>query len=421
MCTAPDEAGAATTTLPDPDYPLRVEVHAHTGRAYHATRDLSASCAVLEASTPYACTIWKQFRNETSWLDREGAETLELLRALESARRKKVEGKVKETQIAAADQTMTPEVIERAWDEVRRKERSPKEVRKWAGLQLDNFEADMARYVVTALAHLRRERSVETQTRTRTQDQSDSISEVAYTGDSAQNRKGNTVQYGGADWAAFASLQSNELQHIRTYPELLENQIRIYQVLKGRFSKNHAASQRSTRASNTVREARDTRGGGVEGQHQERTSQIRENADDGVRDLGSVVTIENVRTALSVDPGNSFGIWEVPLTEESECLGFAVYPRPSFFNHHCSPNVKKVRRGRALRFVTTEAIRAGEELCISYGHAEEMSVRERQKELREGWFFECRCSRCRKDMEIEEEANAELVRLAAKVMKMCNH
>lgn len=54
----------------------------------------------------------------------------------------------------------------------------------------------------------------------------------------------------------------------------------------------------------------------------------------------------------------------------------------------------KVRKGRGLAFVTTRQVEPGEELCISYGHVEGMSLEERQNELREGWFFDCRCSRC---------------------------
>ena len=49
--------------------------------------------------------------------------------------------------------------------------------------------------------------------------------------------------------------------------------------------------------------------------------------------IGELITVENVRMILGIDPGNSFGIWEVPLIDESECLGFAVYPAASFFNH----------------------------------------------------------------------------------------
>ena len=41
----------------------------------------------------------------------------------------------------------------------------------------------------------------------------------------------------------------------------------------------------------------------------------------------------------------------------------------------------KVRKGRGLEFVTTRQVEPGEELCISYGHVEGMSLEERQKEL----------------------------------------
>ena len=54
----------------------------------------------------------------------------------------------------------------------------------------------------------------------------------------------------------------------------------------------------------------------------------------------------------------------------------------------------KERDGRALRFVTIEAVAAGEELCISYGGVEEMDYAVRREELKSGWYFECHCSRC---------------------------
>lgn len=60
----------------------------------------------------------------------------------------------------------------------------------------------------------------------------------------------------------------------------------------------------------------------------------------------------------------------------------------------CSPNVRKERVGRRLRFVTTRDIQTGEELCITYGHVEGMGLDERRKHLREGWFFDCQCARC---------------------------
>ncbi|KIP05482.1 hypothetical protein PHLGIDRAFT_74236 [Phlebiopsis gigantea 11061_1 CR5-6] len=157
------------------------------------------------------------------------------------------------------------------------------------------------------------------------------------------------VSSGEATWLDFAALQSGELQQVGRFPELLQNHIRIYQVLKSRFSSAPP----------------------------------------------DAITIHHVRVALGVDPGNAFGVWQVPTTEESEGLGFGVYPIPSFFNHHCSPNVRREQIGRRFRFVTTKSVAAGEDLCISYGQfVAGVGLGERRKHLREGWFFECQCSRC---------------------------
>ena len=63
----------------------------------------------------------------------------------------------------------------------------------------------------------------------------------------------------------------------------------------------------------------------------------------------------------------------------------------------------KVRNGRRLQFVAIRDIAEGEELCISYGPSvEAMDVEHRQKELMDGWFFECRCSRCEADKQAQD-------------------
>lgn len=47
-----------------------------------------------------------------------------------------------------------------------------------------------------------------------------------------------------------------------------------------------------------------------------------------------------------------------------------------------------------MEFYTTRDVEAGEELCISY--VEELDpVEKRQLRLKEWWFFECTCRRCR--------------------------
>ena len=96
---------------------------------------------------------------------------------------------------------------------------------------------------------------------------------------------------------------------------------------------------------------------------------------------------------LSRHLSNSFGIWELPVTPDSEHLGSAMYPSASYFNHSCEPNIAKVRRGRVVSFVTSREIQPEEELCISYGHTERQ-VAERRQLLRDWWGFDCDCRKC---------------------------
>lgn len=449
---------------------LRVQVHEHSGRSYHAACAIPAGTTVLDADTPYAYTIWKPFRNEVcaecwrydggrrtfltrrddegvseqltdqpglpvrtefrsksrvgaglwfcdatcqeGWLQREGQETIQLLRSLEEARRQKEVERTKDDGFRLEDlgcTELTRENIDRAWWMIAQKEWSPKEVRKWKNLQLTHFETDIARYVLIALSHRYRERSAKGFGESREDDLA-GAPHVA-TGTSS------TLRFGGDRWEDFAALQSNELRHLKTYPDSLENQIRVCQALLGRFT-NSARPCPPELSRHPDSEGRPEGVHEHHENHKHRANQNRTGQEEDVTgsrayaDFGSTITIENIRRAFSVDPGNSFGVWETPLTDESELVGFAVYPTPSFFNHResplpgvsghgltmcatdCAPNVTKMRRGRRLGFVTTRQVELGEELCISYGHAEKMSLAERQRELMEGWYFECRCGRC---------------------------
>lgn len=98
---------------------------------------------------------------------------------------------------------------------------------------------------------------------------------------------------------------------------------------------------------------------------------------------------------------NSFGIWELPITPDSENLGSAMYPSASYFNHSCDPNVAKVRQGRTMIFVTAREVQAGEELCISYGHTER-GLDERRQVLQDWWGFVCNCTRCIREIELKK-------------------
>ena len=212
-------------------------------------------------------------------------EVVGLLTRLEAARSK---GKRKSKNGASTRTRGTEVDIEREWEDVRRQEQSSKEIRKWKQVSLDDFQADLARYVLLALHHLFREVS---------------------------SQRTDTKDFGGADWSLFSSLQSSETTRIARFPELLDDYISIYKVLKcismsgSSFTRPIEVNQRIDVNCGTQR-------------HNETEVSF-----------GNVVSVENVRKVLGVDAGNSFGIWEMPLMDNSELLGFAVYPVPSFFNH----------------------------------------------------------------------------------------
>ncbi|KAK9322061.1 hypothetical protein V1517DRAFT_324515 [Lipomyces orientalis] len=149
-------------------------------------------------------------------------------------------------------------------------------------------------------------------------------------------------------WSGFAGLESHEKDLINRLPALLESHIRVYIFLKAVMPKKFQA----------------------------------------------FVTSANVRAVLGRESANAFGIWQLPLTTESECLGSSIFPSASYFNHSCDPNVIKTRTGRQMHFTTSRFVKKGEELCISYGMMLTMAAKARQDLLQEQWYFKCGCGRC---------------------------
>ncbi|CUM52636.1 uncharacterized protein AC631_00624 [Debaryomyces fabryi] len=147
----------------------------------------------------------------------------------------------------------------------------------------------------------------------------------------------------------FESLQSNELDKLKRYPQLLQSYTNIYKFVRL-----------------TV--------------HTE---------------LQPLVTSELIRTILGTNLTNAFGIWSQPVddAEEKDYFGFAIFPSASFFNHSCYPNLIKTREGDTLYFRTLRDVDPNTELFISYGNYSNENVQIRQEQLRE-WFFDCSCTKC---------------------------
>ncbi|CAN6293007.1 unnamed protein product [Urochloa humidicola] len=73
----------------------------------------------------------------------------------------------------------------------------------------------------------------------------------------------------------------------------------------------------------------------------------------------------------------------------------AIYVSGSLFNHSCRPNVHAYFLSRTLIVRSTEFIKSGSPVEISYGpQAGEMHLPERQKSLQDNYYFSCQCSSC---------------------------
>lgn len=98
---------------------------------------------------------------------------------------------------------------------------------------------------------------------------------------------------------------------------------------------------------------------------------------------------------LARDAWNSFGIRSLD-DGGSENFGYGLWPAASYFNHSCTPNLRKRRVERSWEFVASRPIPAGEQICISYISADDIAegCRARMERLRKTWGFDCACELC---------------------------
>lgn len=153
---------------------------------------------------------------------------------------------------------------------------------------------------------------------------------------------------------SFQILQSNELSKISRFPILLSFQIAVYQTLYILLPPT----------------------------------------------LHDQLSVPKFRHILGAEYGNAFGIWQLgESVGDREYLGYWLFPRASFFNHSCDPNVDKVRKGRKMSFILNRDVTVGTQLCISYNCDLTLPVNGRQQVMKDNWFFECMCDRCSSELQ----------------------
>ncbi|XP_077996435.1 protein-lysine N-methyltransferase SMYD4-like [Glandiceps talaboti] len=116
----------------------------------------------------------------------------------------------------------------------------------------------------------------------------------------------------------------------------------------------------------------------------------------------NVHAITAMQTVQEKNPERLSELHEVHVETTNQVrVASAVYPTASLMNHSCDPNVIASYRGNQLTIRATRKINKGQEILHCYGpHVKHMSKDERQRSLREQYFFDCHCTACEIDSEL---------------------
>ncbi|RKO83582.1 hypothetical protein BDK51DRAFT_11615, partial [Blyttiomyces helicus] len=94
---------------------------------------------------------------------------------------------------------------------------------------------------------------------------------------------------------------------------------------------------------------------------------------------------------ISKIESNGFGLWS---PKKGVCMGRAIFPRASYFNHSCDPNCECIQDGMIMTIRTKRPVEEGEaSLTISYIDTN-LPLGARRARLQEEYFFTCGCERC---------------------------
>jgi hypothetical protein len=111
--------------------------------------------------------------------------------------------------------------------------------------------------------------------------------------------------------------------------------------------------------------------------------------------VAGVLSLNTVNTIIGQLSINSQAI--LGLVPQICIIGGAVFTLQSNFNHSCDPNTEVDNtETHEIRVKTCRDVARGDELTIAYIPVEGLSWSQRREKLR-AYFFECDCSRCRRE------------------------
>ncbi|KAL2904017.1 hypothetical protein RDABS01_002727 [Bienertia sinuspersici] len=89
------------------------------------------------------------------------------------------------------------------------------------------------------------------------------------------------------------------------------------------------------------------------------------------------------------------------LGKNSDYYGVGLWLLPSFINHCCSPNARRLHVGDHVLVLASREIKAGEEITFAYYDV--LSPFSKRKEMAKTWGFQCECKRCKYEKEMQSK------------------
>ncbi|KAL6008297.1 hypothetical protein ACLOJK_033803 [Asimina triloba] len=110
--------------------------------------------------------------------------------------------------------------------------------------------------------------------------------------------------------------------------------------------------------------------------------------EEEIPDMGRILKILDVNS--TTEDGTSATVLG---KKDSSLYGVGLWILPSFINHSCNPNARRLHIGDHMAVHTSRDVKAGEEITFAYFDV--LLPLKKRRELSRAWGFCCSCKRCR--------------------------
>ncbi|XP_057747975.1 methyltransferase FGSG_00040 [Arachis stenosperma] len=115
-------------------------------------------------------------------------------------------------------------------------------------------------------------------------------------------------------------------------------------------------------------------------------------------DSCEMIDMEKLLAILDVNSLTEDAVSANVLRKNNDSYGVGLWLLPSFINHSCCPNSRRLHVGDYLIVHASKDLKAGEEITFAY--LDPLSPLSKRREMSMTWGIQCKCKRCRFENEV---------------------